>query len=185
VHFKPFRLFSREGEITNDSIINRYVNEFRVHFFSPGDHFSNPYFQEFSFINEDSVLNISKAPIVEARRTLTGVYDLFKSRSNIFLNDTNDIHFALMTHKTFHTREPAGGIKYFEWESPVYVMKRQNDSLFLAMSKYIIVSRRDYITSFRSDFFNNVLKDEGVKSLGPTDTLLIQVFDLAMIKGSE
>jgi hypothetical protein len=185
VNFQPYRLFTKAGEITNDSIVNSYVNQFRVHFYAPGNSMSDPDYQKFAVAAADSVLNVSKAPVIQAKRIITGTYDVFRSGGLVFLSDTSDIFFQLLTYKTFHTREQNGGFKYYDWESPLYVLKRRNDSLFFPMSKFILVSRGDFVTAFRSDHFNNVFKPQGTVMMGAKDTLLIQQFELTMTKTSE
>jgi hypothetical protein len=67
-----------------------------------------------------------------------------------------------------------------ELQSPAYVLKRIEDTLFFPMMRYVITSLRDYTFSFTADKLNNVFSPAGAAKLKEYDTLLIQSFDLGL-----
>src|SRR6187431_182443 len=66
-HFKSFRLFTRNGEIQDPSIVAAYATQYDQFFYYPGATFSDPEYRSFSLVNEDSIINTSRPPAAECK----------------------------------------------------------------------------------------------------------------------
>jgi hypothetical protein len=179
-HFSGYRLFTRDGEIHDHSLIALYTRQYASFFYVPGAVFSDPEYKTFSLLNDDSIFNISRAPIAELKRTGYGVYDTYTSNYKVPVNDTNALFLHLGQYRMHEPAITPSGYRYVELQSPAYVLKKIGDTLFFPMMRYVITSLRDYTFSFTSDKLNNVFSPAGAAKLKEYDTLLVQSFDLGL-----
>ena len=179
-HFKSLRLFTRNGEIQDPSLVDKYAREYDDFFYYPGAKFSDPEYKSFSLVNEDSIINTSRPPAAECKRTGFGLYDIYSSRYQIPVNDTNALFLHLGQYKMHELATTALGYTYAELQSPAYVVKKLKDTLFFPMIRYIVTSLRDNTYSFASERMNNVFSIAGIGKLKEYDTLLVQSFDLGL-----
>lgn len=179
-NFKSFRLFTRDGEIQDLSLVAAYAKEYDQFFYYPGATFSDPEYRSFSLVNEDSIINTSRAPAAECKRTGFGTYDTYTSRYLVPVNDTNALFLHIGQYRMYEMATTPLGYRYAEYQSPAYVAKRVQDTLFFPMMRYIVTSLRDHTFSFASDKLNNVFSIAGIVKLKEYDTLLVQSFDLGL-----
>ncbi len=181
-HFQNFRIFTRNGEINNTSMAQTYASEFSFYFFNTSSSFTDPIFQKFISINDDSIINASSNIQIQAARKSIDIYDKFSGNFTELVNDTNALNLNIIKYKVLERKISSSGTTYYEIQKPVYFAKKINDTLFFPIVRYIIISRRPFITTFSADKFNNVFSSEGIVKLSQYDTLLVQSFDLAMNK---
>jgi hypothetical protein len=180
IHFQPFRAFTKNGEITNNAIVQAYAGEFGNYFFNTASTYTDPSFQKFTVVSDDSIINNSSNVPVETKRKFVDVYDRFSSRFTDLVNDTNIIKYHIIKYKVLERKTAASGLVYYEAENPVYFLKKNSDTLFFPVIRYVIISRRPFLVSFSADKINNVFSPAGIDKLGQYDTLVVQSFDLAM-----
>lgn len=181
-HFKDYRLFTKDGEIYDRALVSAYAKGYEQYFYYPGASFNDPDYKLFSMLNEDSIFNISRSPIAELKRTATGVYDIYTSRFQVPVNDTNALFLHLGQYPLFEMATTPDGYRYAELHNPAYILKKVGDSLFFPMMRYIITSQRDYSFSFTADKLNNVFSLSGINKLKAYDTLLVQSFDVGLVR---
>ena len=180
-HFGVYRLFTKQGEITDPSLVQQYAQEFSQFFYTASGGFNDPVFKRFSVVNPDSMINPNTVPVGELHRTLTDTYDRFTGHGRTIVNDTNSVNLHLMKYRIYKTVTTQLGYTYLDVEIPSYIMKRVQDTLFFPFTRYINITRGNYF-SFSADKFNNVFEPAGTSKLGAQDTLLVQTFDLALKK---
>jgi hypothetical protein len=181
-HFSNYRLFTQTGEINNSPLIQGYASEFSNYFFKPADRFHDPNYQEIVYINDDSIINLTPGRAFDGKRTNTDVYDKYTTGLLAIQNDTSAVALYIGKYKTYQRQVTPSGYVYFDVESPVYFLKKQQDTLFVPIMRYIIFYRKNGIVSFGADTYNNVFSPAGVNKLGPNDTLLVQSFDAVLEK---
>jgi hypothetical protein len=181
-NFSGFRLFTKAGEINDQSLVASYVQQYDNHFYTPASNFSAREYRSFSVVGEDSIINTGIAPAGELKRTRTDAYDVFMGKYNIPQNDTNAIALHLGKYKLFTPATTTTGYSYYELNSPPTILKRVGDKMYLPIIRYIITYSKDYTFSFSSDKINNVLDPTAVRKLGNNDTLLVQSFDVVLKK---
>jgi hypothetical protein len=180
-HFAGYRLFTTQGEINDPSMVQDYATRFNQFFYNPSALFSFTQYKSFSMVSEDSILATGIVPLGELKRTSTGTYDIFSDDRLVPVNDTNALFLHIGQYRLHEVVNfPGSSYRYAELQSPAYVLKKVNDTLFLPMIRYIVVSQRDNTFSFASDLLNNVFDPAGAAKLKPYDTLLLQSFDLGL-----
>ncbi len=180
-HFAGYRLYTSTGEINDPSVVRDYATRFSRFFYHPAAAFSFPQYKSFSLVNEDSLVATGIVPAGELRRTSTGTYDIFTSNRLVPVNDTNALFLHIGQYRLHEVVTfPGSGHRYVELQSPAYILKKVQDTLFLPMIRYIVTSQRDNTFSFSSDLLNNVFDPAGAARLKPYDTLLLQSFDLGL-----
>lgn len=170
------------GEIISPALVQHYKSEFAPFFYDVTGIFPDREFKRFAFVNNDSIINLSIIPVAEMKRTIIDEYDKFSNRGSVPVNDTNALNLHLEKYKIYRLVTTPSGYAYLDVESPVYFLKKVNDTLFFPVVKYIVFSRGPDIVSFNEGKFNNVFSPSGIEKLGSKDTLLVQTFDAAMIK---
>jgi hypothetical protein len=179
-NFTNHRLFTKEGEITNSTLVNKYVKEYRNFFYEPTSSFSGNEYKSFSMVNEDSIINMGMAPVGELKRTTISDYDVFTGKFNVPVNDTNSFNLHLGKYKLHKLATTPLGYSYYELNQPANVLKRVNNKLYVPIIRYIITSLNSNYFSFGSDKINNVFDPTVTRKLGNLDTLLVQTFDLEL-----
>jgi hypothetical protein len=187
-HFTPVRLFTHNGEVVNPGLAQTYQDEFTLHFYEPGDPFIDPFYQEIIFINDDSILYVTPGKVFNAKRTVTGAYDRFSTPYFDVVSDTSSLDFYIVQYKTFRRKEiprtnNPNNFVYYEVDNPVYFLKKVQDTVFMPIIKYATISRMPGMVTFAANKFNNVFSADSVGHLGANDTLIVQSFDLAFVKG--
>lgn len=178
--FGAYKLYTAAGEVTVPGLAQQYASELGQYFYDEHSTFMDPAFRSFVMVSEDSALNTSTVPVGELKRRTTDTYDQFSGHWWSIVNDTNALNLHIGKYKFHKTVTTPGGLTYLDVESPTYFFKRRSDTLYFPMVRYITISRRPGIISFSADRINNVFDPGGVRKLGPTDTLLVQTFELAM-----
>ncbi len=179
--FAGYRLFTTNGEINDPSMVQDYATRFNQFFYHPSAVFSFTQYKSFSMVNEDSILATGIVPLGELKRTSVATYDIFSSNRLVPVNDTNALFLHIGRYRLHEVVNfPGSSYRYAELQSPAYVLKKVNDTLFLPMIRYIITSRRDNTVSFASDLLNNVFEPAGAAKLKSYDTLLLQSFVLGL-----
>lgn len=181
-NFSGFRLFTKAGEITDQSLLATYVQKYDDFFYTPASNFSAREYKSFSLVTDDSIINTGIAPVGELKRTTTDNYDVFMGKYQIPQNDTNAIALHLGKYKLFTPATTPTGYSYYELNSPATILKRVGDKMYLPIIRYIITYNKDYTFSFTSDKMNNVLDPTAVRKLANNDTLLLQAFDVVLKK---
>lgn len=184
-HFTATRLFTHDGEVLTPGLAQAYQNEFDLYFFNPGESLRDPYYRELIFINNDSIRYVTPGREIGAKRTVTDTYDRFSTPYTDISNDTNSLEFHMVKYKIFRRKEVSSGSNYYvyyEFDNPVYFLKKVNDTFFMPMIKYAAISRYSGIVSFASNKLNNVFSTDAIKYLGAHDTLIVQSFDIAFVK---
>jgi hypothetical protein len=181
-NFSGFHLFTKAGEINDQSLVASYVQQYDNHFYTSASNFSAREYKSFSVVGEDSIINTGIAPVGELKRTRSDAYDVFTGKYNIPQNDTNAIALHLGKYKLFTPATTANGYPYYELNSPATILKRVGDKMYLPIIRYIITYSKDYTFSFSSDKINNVLDPTAMHKLGINDTLLVQSFDVVLKK---
>jgi hypothetical protein len=181
-HFENFRIFTKSGEINNSVLAQNYANEFIGYFYNSTSRYTDPTFQKFIVVNEDSIINSSSSIQIGITRKNIDTYDKFSGSSTDLVNDTNALNLNIIKYKVLDRKITSSGITYYEIQKPTYIAKKRNDSLFFPIIRYITISRRPFSTTFSADKINNMFSTDGLSKLSQYDTLLIQSFDLAMKK---
>lgn len=179
-NFSAYRLFTKTGEINNSGLVAQYADSHSQFFYNTSSSFTGNQYKNFSFVNDDSIINTGIAPAGELKRTMMSEYDVFTSKYTIPINDTNTINLHLGKYKLHYSTTTPLGYTYFELNDPAVILKKAGDKLYLPIVRYIITSTRDNSFSFAAERFNNVLDVTGVTKLGAHDTLLVQTFDVEL-----
>ncbi len=180
-HFAGYRLYTSTGEINDLSLVQDYATRFSQFFYHPAAAFSFSQYKSFSLVTEDSLVATGIVPAGELKRTGTGTYDIFSGNRLVPVNDTNALFLHIGSYRLHEVVNfPGSAYRYVELQSPAYVIKKVQDTLFLPMIRYIVTSRRDNTVSFSADLLNNVFDPAGAAWLKPFDTLLLQSFDLGL-----
>jgi hypothetical protein len=177
-----YRLFTVNGELSDQSLITKYAAEFSNYFYTPSSPFNDINIKRVALVTEDSLWNLGTNPVGEMKRKSTGEYDKYESSQWFTVNDTNNILAHLMKYKVFEKQQTPSGFWYLKIPSPFNVLKRSGDTLIFPVTRLIIFSRNTNYISFASDKFNNDLDPAGSKKLGTADTLLVQRLDVALYK---
>jgi len=184
-HFTAARLFTHDGEVLNPALAQSYQNEFSLYFFKPGDAFTDPFYSQIIFVNDDSIRYVTPGRIFDAKRTVTDTYDRFSTPYTDLANDTSSLEFYIVQNKIFRRKEISGSpnnLVYYEVDNPVFFLKKVKDTFFMPIIKYAVISRSPGIVKFGSNKLNNVFSADGVGHLAANDTLIVQSFDLAFVK---
>jgi len=183
-HFTSLRLFTHDGEVLNPTLAQAYQNEFSQYFFKPGDAFTDPFYSNIIFINDDSIRYVTPGRIFGAKRTVTDTYDRFSTPYTDVVNDTSSLEFYIAQYKILHRKEISGnpGSVYYEADDPVFFLKKVQDTFFMPIIRYAFISRTPGIIKFASNKVNNVFSADGVSHLGANDTLIVQSFDISFVK---
>lgn len=181
-NFENIRIYTKNGQINNPTLAQKYAAEFSDYFFKNSSSFIDAEFQKFIFVNEDSIINISSNPHLETKRKNIDTYDRYIGNRSELVNDTNTLNLYIIKYKILDKGMSSTGYTYYEIQKPTYFIKKKDDTLFFPIVSYILISRRPFITKLFSDKFNNVFSEEGVSKLNESDTLVVQSFDLAFKK---
>ncbi len=179
-HFENFRIFTKNGEINNSVTAQNYGAEFSSYFFNNTSNFTDPDFKKFAFVNDDSIINVSSNTQIGTKRKNIDTYDRFSGNFTELVNDTNVLSLNIIKYKVLERKTSSSGITYYEIQKPVYFVKKNVDTLFFPIVRYITISRRPFITFFSAEKFNNVFSPDGINKLNQYDTLVVQSFALAM-----
>ena len=181
-HFSDYRLFTQTGEVNNNTLARFYAGEFSNYFYGSTDRFRDPDYQEMVYISDDSIINLTPGRAFNGKRTNTDVYDKYTTGLFAIQNDTNAVSLYIVKYKTYQRQQTSLGYVYYDVESPAYILKKQQDTLFVPIMRYIIFYRKNGTVSFGATTQNNVFSPAGVNKLGPNDTLLVQSFDAVLEK---
>jgi hypothetical protein len=177
--FQPIRIFTISGEITDPQIIDHYTLELDNHIYKPSSTFAEASLQKIIYVNEDSIVNVSLPYAIPARRTVIDTYDVYTSAETEIVNDTQSVTYHIGKYPTLSKQLTSTGFEYYV-NKVGYVMKKQQDTLFFPILKYMVISRHNYTLNFWSAKTNNVLSVDVYKKLVPKDTLVVQRFDVLM-----
>lgn len=161
-NFRDIRLFAKSGEITDSLLVKKYSTEYFLHFFDSSHSYLPRGYESFSFTNDDSIINIMDTGAVFAKRTSIHKYD------NHQLPDIDS--------------KAIRSYVYNDKERPDLVFKKVDDTLYCPFVKYITITRSHDSLSLDSAQRNDLFSPENINNLGLSDTMIVQSFDLIMIK---
>jgi hypothetical protein len=176
-HFQKIRMFTRNGEVMNDSVVQQFANDYKLYFFKSSDSLTYDCYQKYDMVNDDSLDNVSSRCGSHLKRTSIDIYDKFSEGLNLSVrNDTNDFAYHIVKYKGLKTTTSSTGVQssIFEYSA---IAKKKEDTLFIPIMKYITLTRYPWGLIFSSSYMNNVFSIDGINKLRSDDTLVLQSFD--------
>jgi hypothetical protein len=113
-HFGVYRLFTKQGEVMDPSLVQQYAQEFSQFFYTAYGGFSDPVFKRFSVINGDSMIHPNTVPAGELHRTLTETYDRSTGHGLTIVNDTSSLHLYMIKYMIYKTVTTQLGYTYLD-----------------------------------------------------------------------